>query len=68
MGVVIQEFLDADYAGVTFTRSPYGENEIYTEYIKGAGEQLVSGKVTPLNFSVNIKTPKIESLPFNGRE
>jgi len=68
MGVVIQEFLDADYAGVTFTRSPYDENEIYTEYIIGAGEQLVSGKVTPLNFSVNIKTPKIELLPFNSRE
>lgn len=34
MGVVIQEFLEADYAGVTFTRSPNDESSIYTEYVK----------------------------------
>lgn len=68
MGVVIQEFLEADYAGVTFTSSPYNLDQIYTEYVKGAGEQLVSGKVTPKNFSVDfIGTPK-EKLPFNGVE
>jgi phosphohistidine swiveling domain-containing protein len=68
MGVVIQEFVEADYAGVTFTSSPYNVDQIYTEYVKGAGEQLVSGKVTPKNFRVNFtKTPKDE-LPFNGVE
>ena len=54
MGVVIQEFVEADFAGVTFTKSPIAQDEIYTEYVTGAGEQLVSGKVTPKNFSVKI--------------
>lgn len=68
MGVVIQEFLEADYAGVTFTSSPYNLNQIYTEYVKGAGEQLVSGKVTPKNFSVDFIGKPKEKLPFNGIE
>lgn len=66
MGVVIQEFLDADYAGVTFTQSPNEESEIYTEYVKGGGEQLVSGKVTPQNFSVVAGGELGETLPFNA--
>ncbi|WP_242206506.1 PEP/pyruvate-binding domain-containing protein [Aestuariivivens insulae] len=66
MGVVIQEFLEADYAGVTFTCSPYNAAHMYTEYVYGGGEQLVSGKVTPNNFSIDFKgTPK-DKLPFNG--
>jgi len=72
MGVVIQEFVEADYAGVTFTASPYDENQIYTEYVKGAGEQLVSGEVTPERFSVGFKEiskNKLQNnLPFNGPE
>ena len=68
MGVVIQEFLEADYAGVTFTLSPYNNDQIYTEYVKGAGEQLVSGKVTPKNFSVDFSGTLKEELPFNGSE
>jgi phosphohistidine swiveling domain-containing protein len=68
MGVVIQEFVEADYAGVTFTSSPYHIDQIYTEYVKGAGEQLVSGKVTPKNFTVNFRETPKEKLPFNGVE
>lgn len=68
MGVVIQEFVEADYAGVTFTSSPYHVDEIYTEYVQGAGEQLVSGKVTPKDFSVNFTEIPKEKLPFNGVE
>jgi phosphohistidine swiveling domain-containing protein len=68
MGVVIQEFVEADYAGVTFTSSPYNVDEIYTEYVKGAGEQLVSGKVTPKNFTVNFREIPKEKLPFNAVE
>ena len=66
MGIVLQEFLEADYAGVTFTMSPYDDENIYTEYIKGAGEDLVSGKVTPKNFSVKLNVQIKEKLPFNA--
>jgi phosphohistidine swiveling domain-containing protein len=65
MGVVIQEFVEAEYAGVTFTQSPYNEKELYTEYVKGAGEQLVSGKVTPKSFTV-ANDKLLNPLPFNG--
>ena len=66
MGVVIQEFMEADYAGVTFTQSPYHKEFIYTEYVQGGGEALVSGKVTPLNFSVKFKDSVKEKVPFNA--
>ena len=66
MGAVLQEFLEADYAGVTFTMSPYDDKNIYTEYVKGAGEDLVSGKVTPKNFSVKLNDQIKEKLPFNA--
>jgi pyruvate,water dikinase len=68
MGVVIQEFVEATYAGVTFTASPYNVDQIYTEYVKGAGEQLVSGKVTPKKFTVNFTEIPKDELPFNGVE
>jgi len=68
MGVVIQEFVEADYAGVTFTSSPYNLDQIYTEYIKGGGEQLVTGKVTPKSFSVDFNEKPKDRLAFNGVE
>jgi phosphoenolpyruvate synthase/pyruvate phosphate dikinase len=67
MGVVIQEFIEADYAGVTFTESPTDQKMIYTEFVKGAGEQLVSGQVTPKNFSTESENNIIE-LPFNAKK
>lgn len=68
MGVVIQEFVEADYAGVTFTSSPYNVDQIYTEYVKGGGEQLVTGKVTPKSFSVHFNEKPKDTLAFNGVE
>ena len=67
MGVVIQEYLEADYAGVTFTQSPNEEQYIYTEYVKGASEALVAGKVTPQSFSLYQDEPLAQALPFNGQ-
>lgn len=68
MGVVIQEFIQADYAGVTFTQSPHHASEIYTEYVQGAGEQLVSGRVNPESFGIKIEGKSPKGLPFNADE
>ena len=68
MGVVIQAFVEADYAGVTFTKSPYATDEMYTEYVQGAGEQLVSGKVTPLSFACKCNGEITDKLPFNAQK
>jgi phosphohistidine swiveling domain-containing protein len=65
MGVVIQAYVEADYAGVTFTKSPYADDEMYTEYVQGAGEQLVSGKITPFNITSKKNVEVVEFLPFN---
>jgi phosphoenolpyruvate synthase/pyruvate phosphate dikinase len=69
MGVVIQQFIEADYSGVLFTQSPKNKNHTYVEYVKGGAEPLVSGKVTPFSFSVNGDLELIvhSELPFNHK-
>ncbi len=69
MGVVIQQFVEADYSGVLFTQSPKNKNQTYTEYVKGGAEPLVSGKVTPFSFSTNGDLELIQeiTLPFNHK-
>jgi len=47
MGVVVQQMVEADFAGVCFTRSPEVENQIVVEVVRGLGETLVSGKRRP---------------------
>lgn len=45
IAVVVQKMINAEYAGVVFSKNPVnGENEIITEYVNGLGEDLVSGK------------------------
>lgn len=46
--VLIQEYIAADFSGVLFTRDPGGRPETVLEYHAGAGENLVSGKITPI--------------------
>lgn|GEM_PF-3448638 len=65
MGVVIQNFVEADYAGVSFTQDPNAKENVYTEYVQGAGEQLVSGLVTPKNFSLSPGENPPQDLAFN---
>jgi pyruvate,water dikinase len=48
MAVVVQEMVDADVAGVLFTRNPLtGADELVIEASWGLGEAVVSGLVTP---------------------
>lgn len=54
MGVVIQELIDPDFAGVIFTRSHVKANALLVEYVSGHGEQLVSGDVNPLRFHCHL--------------
>lgn len=44
--ILIQRYIQADYAGVTFTRNPLGGREMVVEFVKGKGEDLVSGTKT----------------------
>jgi len=52
MNVVIQEMLDAQFSGVFFSRDPRGQHSWLIEMVPGFGEALVSGHVTPFQFSL----------------
>ncbi|MFA6528317.1 MAG: PEP/pyruvate-binding domain-containing protein [Candidatus Gracilibacteria bacterium] len=45
--IIIQEYIDPNFSGVTFTRNPLGGREMVVEYHEGVGEDLVSGKIKP---------------------
>lgn len=63
MAVVIQEYIDPDFAGVMFTVNPITGNdrEIIIEACPGSGEKLVSGLVTPSSFILNRERKNIIS-------
>ncbi|MBI5457568.1 hypothetical protein HY971_02470 [Candidatus Kaiserbacteria bacterium] len=64
VAVVVQEMLVPDYAGVLFTRNPVtGANEFVIEYIRGLGEELVSGKADPERIVTNGASDVL--TPFN---
>ena len=50
ISVVVQEMVDADYAGVMFTVDPVNKKYLLIEMGKGLGEALVSGQVTPNSY------------------
>ena len=53
MAVVVQEMVRAQVSGVMFTRDPNtGESRTVIEAVKGLGEALVSGAVTPDHYEV----------------
>ncbi len=48
VAVIIQKMLESRVSGVVFSRHPVtGEEKIVVEAVRGLGEQLVSGSVTP---------------------
>ncbi|HYF97147.1 MAG TPA: PEP/pyruvate-binding domain-containing protein [Patescibacteria group bacterium] len=67
VGVVVQQMVDSDISGVMFTANPVTNNrdEIIIESIYGLGELLVSGSVTPENFTINRNTKKVTSHNSN---
>ena len=61
MSVVIQEMVDADYAGVINTINPVTDNpdEITISVVKGLGEDLVNGSIDGTTYLVTGKTIKV---------
>ena len=70
IAVVIQEMIDAEYAGVMFTVDPVNKKYILIEVVKGLGEKLVSGAVTPNTYFMNKKKHVVEqkSIEFDFDE
>ncbi|WP_291737861.1 PEP/pyruvate-binding domain-containing protein, partial [Leisingera sp. F5] len=45
--IVVQEMVQAEFAGVLFTQDPMAPGMAMIEWVEGCGEDLVSGRVTP---------------------
>ena len=59
MAVIVMQLVEADLAGVVFTRDPGGaEDSIRLEAVEGLAEKLVSGEVTPDAYVVPRLTPR----------
>ncbi len=46
-GVIVQAMVQAEYAGVLFTRDPGNAGAMLIEWVAGLGEALASGRATP---------------------
>ncbi|MEA2462488.1 MAG: pyruvate, water dikinase, partial [Acidobacteriota bacterium] len=64
IGIVMMRMVDADAAGVLFTRNPMtGANERVLESAWGLGEAVVAGLVTPDRFRVSASGEILERTP-----
>jgi pyruvate,water dikinase len=64
MAVVVQELVDADSAGVLFSRNPLdGSDELVIEAAWGLGESVVAGLVTPDRFRLSHDGAVVERIP-----
>ena len=75
VGVVVQELLEPDSAGVMFTRNPVtGEDERMIEAGWGLGEAVVAGLVIPDNFRIDragnvlARTPGLKRIAIRSVE
>lgn len=60
-GIVIQKMINADYAGVMFTKNPVSNNKdcIIIECCKGVAAKLVDNKIVPDRYFINKQTLEI---------
>lgn len=70
--ILIQDMVDAEYAGVLFTRSPNSGGHMMVEMVRGTADAFVSGSATPETFNfgratfelIGEKHPPISVLPL----
>ncbi|MFX0106714.1 MAG: PEP/pyruvate-binding domain-containing protein [Candidatus Hodarchaeota archaeon] len=70
MGVVVQEMIAADIAGVMFTANVVNKdpNQIIIESTWGLGEALVSGKVIPDTYLLSKKPLQVKERKLGSKE
>ena len=67
MAVIIQKMINADFAGVIFTLDPISEKNVLIEFVKGLGDKLVSGRITPTSYLVDRNSFDITNKSDNTR-
>jgi rhodanese-related sulfurtransferase/membrane protein insertase Oxa1/YidC/SpoIIIJ/phosphohistidine swiveling domain-containing protein len=60
--ILVQQMVQADYAGVLFTQDPTAPGMTMVEWVRGCGEDLVSGRVTP----VSLRFGRYTGLPADA--
>lgn len=53
MAVIVQRQIQGEFSGVCMSASPNNSDETLVEYVRGAGESLVSGSATPVSVSLS---------------
>jgi rifampicin phosphotransferase len=61
--ILIQTMVDAEYAGVCFTRAPTSSGQMMIEMVRGTADEFVSGAATPETFQYG----RVTGLPEEGR-
>lgn len=61
--LIVQEYIEADFSGITFTRNPLGNREMIIEYHAGIGEEIVSGKIKPQRIALYWHQKATNELP-----
>lgn len=61
-GVIVQAMVQAEYAGVLFTRDPGNAGAMLIEWVAGLGESLASGRATPGALRVG----RVSGLPLDA--
>ena len=52
MNIVVEEMVDAVYAGVVFSTNPVKKSDVLIEAVEGKGEDLVSGEKSAYRYSI----------------
>lgn len=52
MNLVVEQMIDATFAGVMFTTDPLAKDYVLIEAVRGKGEQLVSGSSSAYRYSI----------------
>lgn len=66
MAVVVQKMIDSDKSGVSFSKTPVGDdNEVLIEGAFGLGEAVVSGSITPDEYRVDRESKEITKKKVN---
>lgn len=70
MAVVVQEFIPAEISGVLFTANPLtgSRNEAVVDATYGLGEALVSGKVEPDHYLIDLPNRKIRQTTLGSKK
>jgi len=59
MAVLVQPYIDSEFAGVMFSRNPLdGGSQVIIEALPGGAEAVVGGQCTPVHLEIDFSTPE----------